>query len=53
MNVYNGITWCYRLIFGLIAMLLAINIFRHEPLTKKILGVIVLLPLLLRLFNIK
>jgi hypothetical protein len=53
MNIYNGITWCYRLIFSLIAVLLAINIFRHDSLTKKVLGVIVLLPLLLRLFNIK
>ena len=53
MGIYDGITWCYRLIFILIAMLFAVNIFRHNSMTKKILGIIVLLPLLLRMFNIK
>lgn len=53
MGIYNGITWCYHLIFILIATLLAVNIFRHNSMTKKVLGVIVLLPLLLRLFNVK
>ncbi len=53
MDVYSCITGCYRIIFALIAALFLINIIRHESLTKKLLGVIVALPLLLRLFGIK
>ena len=53
MNMYSLITGCYRIIFALMAALFAINMTRHESLTKKLLGVIVVLPLLLRLFGVK
>jgi hypothetical protein len=53
MNVYDAITWAYRVIIGLIAALYLINIVKHQELTKKLLGVFVALPFLLRLFNIK
>lgn len=53
MDIYEGITLCYRLIFGGLALLFMINVVRHQDLTKKLLGVVVLLPLLLRFFGVK
>jgi hypothetical protein len=53
MGIYDAITWCYRAIFALMAVLFAVNVVRHQEITKKLLGVIVLLPLLLRLFSVK
>jgi hypothetical protein len=53
MNVYDIITFTYRIIIGLIAVLYLINIVKHQEFSKKFLGVFVALPFLLRLFNIK
>jgi hypothetical protein len=53
MDVYAVITFAYRIIVGLIAVLYLINVVKHEEFRKKFLGVFVALPFLLRLFNIK
>ena len=53
MGVYDVITWCYRAIFALLTFLFAVHVVRHAEITKNLLGVIVLLPLLLRLFSVK
>jgi hypothetical protein len=53
MNVYEVITFGYRIIVCLIAVLYLINIYIHQEFSKKFLGVLVVLPFLLRLFNIK
>ena len=53
MDIFSCITWAYRGIFALTAALFLINVARHECFTKKLLGVIVTLPLLLRLFGVK
>jgi hypothetical protein len=53
MNVYAVITFGYRIIVCLVAVLYLINVCKHQAFSKKFLGVFVALPFLLRLFNIK
>lgn len=53
MDIFNLITWIYRCLFTLTAVLLLCNILRSQGWSKKLLGVFVVLPFLLRLFNIK
>ena len=53
MSVYDCITFAYRIIVGVIAVLFMINVCRHQEFSKKILGIFIVLPFLLRFFNIK
>jgi hypothetical protein len=53
MDVYEIITFGYRIIVCLVAALYLVNVCKHQEFNKKFLGIFVALPFLLRLFNIK
>jgi len=52
MNMNDIIRISYTIIFGVIIILFIINSIKFKEVTKKFLGIVILLPLLLRFFGI-